>query len=238
MTTIDSVVAELRSKGSEKTRVTYERHGVPLARSLGVSVADLKIIAKKIKGQQALAMELYATGIFEAMYLAGIVADGAKMTREQLQAWAEGCDGLNMISDYTVPWVAVENAGGRGLAMQWIASDAEFLEAVGWRTYAGLVTTKPNEALDLVEIESLLKMVVKRIGGAKNRVKYTMNGFVITVGSYVLPLADQALATARQLGKVQVDMGDTACEVPLATAYIAKVADAGKQGVKRKTIRC
>jgi len=238
MATVDSVLGELKAKGSEKTRAMYARHGVAPGRSLGVSVADMKTIAKTIKGQQGLAMELYASGVFEAMYLAGMVAHGAKMSREELWAWAKGCDGLNMISDYTVPWVAVENAAGRELAMEWIASDEEYVVAVGWRTYAGLVTTKPDAALDLKEIEKLLGMVVERIGGAKNRVKYTMNGFVITVGSYALPLVGKALAAGREMGEVEVDMGDTSCKVPLVSDYIAKVAAAGKQGVKRKTIRC
>ena len=65
-------------------------------------------------------MELYRTGIMDAMYLAGMVADGAKMTREQLNEWAEGAEGLQMIAEYTVPWVTVENANARALAMKWI----------------------------------------------------------------------------------------------------------------------
>ena len=55
----------------------------------GVSVADLKVIAKKLKGQQALACELFATGNVDAMYLAGMIADGSRMNRKQLNEWAE-----------------------------------------------------------------------------------------------------------------------------------------------------
>jgi hypothetical protein len=65
-----------------------------------------------------------------------------------------------------------------------------------------------------------------------------MNNFVIAVGTYVAPLSKQAKAAARQIGVVTVDMGDTACEVPLATASIAKADATGKAGKKRKTIRC
>jgi 3-methyladenine DNA glycosylase AlkD len=46
----------------------------------GVKVGDLKPIVKQIKGDQELAMQLYATGNSDAMYLAGLVADGRKMT--------------------------------------------------------------------------------------------------------------------------------------------------------------
>ncbi len=73
MATVRSVVEELRAKGKEKTRAIYVRHGMPAdGRTLGVSTADMKLAAKKLRGEQALAMELYATGIFEARYLAGM----------------------------------------------------------------------------------------------------------------------------------------------------------------------
>jgi hypothetical protein len=62
--------------------------------------------------------------------------------------------------------------------------------------------------------------------------------FVISVGGYVKPLLKQAKAAARQIGTVSVDMGDTACKVPLATAYIEKMEAAGRIGKKRKTMRC
>src|ERR1035441_9237949 len=87
MPTLATVLKELKSRASEKTRATYIRHGAPADRTLGVSVAEMKLIAKTIKKQQALACEIYSTGIFDAMYLAGMVADGAQLSKEQLQAW-------------------------------------------------------------------------------------------------------------------------------------------------------
>lgn len=238
MPTVTSIMADLKKKGSQKTRNTYARHGMATKRRFGVSIAGLKVIAKTIKGQQALACELYETGNLDAMYLAGLVADGAQTTEKQLNGWAEDAAGLPMISEYTVPWVAVEYTHARNLAMRWITSKKEHVACSGWCTYAGLVATKPDEALDLVEIENLLSTVVKGISGAQNRVRYTMNGFVIAVGTYVKPLLKQAKASARQIGAVSVDMGDTACNVPLATAYIEKSEASGRVGQKRKTIRC
>ena len=68
------------------------------------------------------------------------------------------------------------------------------------------------------------------------RDRYTMNGFVIAVGGYVKPLRKQAEATAKKIGKVSVEMGETSCKVPLATEYIKKVVARGSK--KRKTIKC
>lgn len=238
MPTVASIMVDLEKKGTEKTRKIYARHGMATDKMFGVSVADLKLIAKKIKGQQALACELYKTGNLDAMYLAGMVADGRQMTPQELNAWAEGAANLQMIAEYTVPWVAVENSHARELALQWIKSRKEHVASSGWCTYAGLVATQPDEALDLAEIEGLLRTVVKGIGSAQNRVRSTMNAFVIAVGTYVKPLLKQAMAAAREMGAVSVDVGDTACKVRLATEQIEKIVATGRIGQKRKTIRC
>ena len=236
MPTLSTVIADLKSRASEKTRATYIRHGAPADHTLGVSNADMKLIAKTIKKQQALACELYETSIFDAMYLAGLVADGAQLSSEQLHAWANAAS-APMIFEYTIPWLAVENKHAHQLAMQWILSAREQVAAAGWRTYSGIVTITPDDKLNLPEIEALLQQIPSRIKTAPNRVRATMNHFVIAVGSYVAPLLQQALATAKQLGAVAVDVGDTACEIPLAAEYIAKM-QARAPIAKRKTIRC
>jgi 3-methyladenine DNA glycosylase AlkD len=238
MPTAASILADLKSKGKENTRKIYARHGMAADRVYGVSVADLKLIAKTIKRQQALALDLYSSGIMDAMYLAGMVAHGAQMTRKQLNEWAEGAAYMQMIAEYTVPWVTVESSHARDLAIQWIQSKNEHVASAGWCTLSGLVTTQPDSALDLKEIEYLLNTAVKGIPTAQNRVRYTMNGFIIAVGSYVKPLLKQAKAAAAKVGAVEVDMGETACKVPLASEYIEKAESLGRTGQKRKTIRC
>ena len=60
----------------------------------------------------------------------------------------------------------------------------------------------------------------------------------IGVGTYVKPLLRKAKQAAKKLGTVEVDMGETACKVPVAVDYIAKVESMGRVGKKRKTIRC
>jgi 3-methyladenine DNA glycosylase AlkD len=238
MPTATTVLADLKKKGKESTRAIYARHGMVADRIYGVSTADMKNVAKTIRGNQALACELYDTGIMEAMYVAGMVADGAKMSNKELQRWADGSADMQMIAEYTVPWVTVENPAARELALQWIASKKEYVAAAGWSTYSGLLATMNDEALDLSEVERLLEKVAKEIAGAPNRVRYTMNNFVISVGTYVKPLFKKAKAVAAQIGDVSVDMGQTSCKVPLASASIAKSEKTGRLGKKRKTIRC
>ena len=238
MTTAASITALLKKKGTEKMREMYARHGMAKDRAYGVSMAELKIIAKTIKGQQALAGELYETGMLDAMYLAGMVADGKKMSAKELHAWAEAAAGMSMISEYAVPWVAVEHPEARELAIKWIASKKDHVASAGWCTYSGMVAVTADETLDHGEIEKLLKHVVKEVHTAPNRVRSNMNGFVIAVGTYVTALLPQAKRAAKEIGEVTVDMGDTACVVRLATESIAKAEKSGKLGKKRQTIRC
>lgn len=237
MTTLDDVLTELKSLGTEQTRKTFARHGAPLDSMYGVKIGDMKPIAKRLKGNQKLALELYDTGNSDAMYLAGLVADGAKMSKTELNRWVKNA-AWYMIGEYTVAWVASENSAAAALAMQWIGSKTPKIAASGWATYASLVSTRPDAELNLSEIEDLLNVVVEQIHSAPGRVPYSMNNFVICVGSYVRPLLPKAKAVAKKIGAVEVDMGDTACTVPLATETIAKIEAMHRVGQKRKTAKC
>ncbi len=238
MATVTGIMAEMKKKGKANYQAIYERHGIPKERSFGVLVSELKKIQKTIKGDQKLAMELYRTGMMEPMYLAGLVADGAKMSKKELGDWANGSRSMPMIAEYTVPWVAAENPAARELALEWMDSKKEAVASSGWFTYAGIVSLRPDEELDLAEIERLMQRAVKEIGKAPNRGKYTRNGFVISVGCYVKPLLQKAKAAAKQLGKVEVEAGETDCKVPVALEYIEKLEKMGRVGRKKKTMKC
>ena len=80
--------------------------------------------------------------------------------------------------------------------------------------------------------------MAKTIHKQPNRVRYVMNGFVISVGSYVAALTEYAVSVAEAIGPVSVDMGGTACKVPAAADYIEKVRQRSSIGKKRKTCKC
>jgi hypothetical protein len=83
-----------------------------------------------------------------------------------------------------------------------------------------------------------LSQIKNNIHGERNRVRYVMNGFVISVGAYVTEISEDAKKVADYIGKVQVDVGNTACKVPLATEYIKKIEVKNRVGLKRKTCIC
>jgi hypothetical protein len=104
--------------------------------------------------------------------------------------------------------------------------------------WSNLLRLKPDEELDKNEIENLLFYIEREIHHAPNRVRYAMNGFVIALGTHYEPLAEEAFAVAERIGKVSVNIGETACKVPFAPDHIKKIWAAGKRGSKRKTVRC
>lgn len=234
--TAPQIVKELAKLGTASYKNTMLKHGAKEP-YFGVKIEDLKKYQKKIKKNHELALALYESGIGDAMYLAGLIADETKMTARDLNRWVKKAS-WGMISEYTVPWVAGESRCGYELAKAWIDSDKEQIASAGWATLSSLVSVRPDDELDLKGLEKLMARVAKSIHKAPNRVRLTMNRFIIAVGSYVVPLTDKAIAIAKQIGKVTVDMGDTACKVPLATEYIAKVAKMKRIGRKRSTARC
>jgi 3-methyladenine DNA glycosylase AlkD len=234
--TKDEVMLALSRFGNEQTKKIFTRHGArePL---YGVKVGDLKTLVKKIKTDHNLALELYETGNSDAMYLAGLIADENLVTREELQHWVRNAYWY-MLSEYTVAWLASESRYGWELALEWIESDEEGVASSGWSTLSNLVSLKPDEELDKEKLFALLDRVARDIHQSLNRVRYTKNGFVIAVGSYVEALTKKANEVAATIGKVSVDMGGTSCKVPLATEYIKKIEAKGYTGKKRKSARC
>ncbi|MEJ2595755.1 MAG: DNA alkylation repair protein [bacterium] len=234
--TLQEVMAELEQMGSEQTKKVLMKHG---AREpfFGVKVGDLKKIVKKVKKDHELSIALFNTGNSDAMYLAGLIADEKKISGDQLQDWAEKAYWY-MLSEYTVAWVAAESRFGHELGMEWIEADEENIASAGWATLANYLAITQNEELDLQEIDDLLECISKTIKYAPNRVRYAMNGFVIAAGSYIPELTNRAIEIAEKIGKVEVEMGGTACKVPSAPEYIKKVKDAGKLGKKKKVARC
>lgn len=233
---LNDVMAALEQLGNESTKKTLMRHGAtePL---FGVKIGDMKPIVKKLKGRQDLALKLYGTGNLDAMYLAGLVANGADMSKKELESWVKQARSP-MVAEYTVPWVAAEHPDARAIALKWMDAKSELIAAAGWNTYCGIVALRPDSELDFAEIEALLARIKKDINTAPNRVRYCMNSFVIAVGAAVKPLLSKAKALAKSLGQVEVDMQGTACKVPLALDAILKIEDMGRVGTKRKTMKC
>lgn len=230
------IMEELKKLGSEQTKKTLLRHGAvePL---FGVKIGDLKGLVKAHRNDHALALELYATGNSDAMYLAGLIADKDVVTKAELNRWAREAT-WGLIAGSTVAGLAAESKHALSLAERWITSPKEFVASCGWNTMTHYLSIADNDEIDHVQMKDLLDKVVKSIHEQPNEIKAAMNGFVIAAGSYLPKLTASAKAAAKKIGTVEVDQGNTACKTPDAVAYIEKIEGMGRIGKKRKKARC
>src|SRR6185503_15146227 len=135
--TAKEIVAELKKLGNAQTKKTWMTHGAKEP-CLGVKVEDMKKIQKRVKMDYQLALDLYDTGIADAMYFAGYITDDAKMTKKDLQKWIEAANS-DWVAGYMVPWVASAGPHGREMALKWIESKDQTIATAGWQTYSSIV---------------------------------------------------------------------------------------------------
>jgi 3-methyladenine DNA glycosylase AlkD len=234
--TVPEIMAFLEANGSESIKKILVKHGIKEP-FFGVKIEYLKTIQKQVKTDYQLANDLYATGNADAMYLAGLIADDAQMTKADLQNWVSRAISQNII-DYTVPWVATGSKYGYELALEWIDSADVNIATAGWSTLANWVSLHPDSELDMASLRKLLQRVVQQIHSASDRVRATMNSFIISLGTYVIGLNEEVIEAAKKIGVVMVDKGGTACKTPDAVEYINKAMSKGTLGKKKKMVKC
>ncbi|MBT2700391.1 DNA alkylation repair protein [Bacillus sp. ISL-40] len=230
------VMQELEALGKERMKKTYISNGAhePV---FGVATGAMKPLAKKIKKNQPLADQLYATGNYDAMYFAGIIADPMVMTEADFERWMDGAY-FYMLSDYVVAVTLAETDIAQDVADKWIASGEELRMSAGWSCYCWLLGNRPDSEFSAIKIASMLDQVENMIHDSPERTKSAMNNFIYTVGISYLPLHDQAVETAKAVGPVEIKRDKKKSSILLASENIQKEIDRGKLGFKRKYVRC
>ncbi|MEH7113777.1 DNA alkylation repair protein [Neobacillus niacini] len=230
------VMQELEALGKERTKKIYISNGAhePL---FGVATGAMKPLAKKIKINQPLAEQLYATGNYDAMYFAGIIADPMAMTEEDFNRWIDGAY-FYMLSDYVVAVTLAETNIAQVVADKWIASGEELKMSAGWSSYCWLMGNRPDAEFNATKIVRMLDQVENTIHDAPERTKSAMNNFIYTVGISYLPLHEKAVETAKAVGPVEMKKDKKKSSILLASENIQKELDRGKLGFKRKYVRC
>src|SRR6476620_5795309 len=228
---IQVVMEELEALGKERTKKMYISNGAhePL---FGVATGAMKPIARKIKINQPLAEELYATGNYDAMYFAGIIADAKGMTESDFERWIDGAY-FYMLSDYVVAVTLAEAHIAQAVADKWIASGEELRMSAGWSCYCWLLGNRPDSEFSASKISSMLDQVENTIHDSPDRTKSAMNNFIYTVGISYLPLHDKAVETAKAVGPVEIRRDKKKSSILLASENIQKEIDRGKLGFKR-----
>ncbi|MCC2684892.1 MAG: alkylation repair protein [Paenibacillaceae bacterium] len=234
--TLESVIEELEALGKERLKKMYLSNGArePL---FGVATGEMKPIVKKIKINQPLAEQLYATGNYDAMYFAGIIADPKAMTAADFERWIDEAY-FYMLSDYVVAVTLAEANIAQEVADRWIASGEELKMSAGWSCYCWMLGNRPDSEFSESKIADMLKLVENTIHNSSERTKYAMNNFIFTVATSYMPLHERAVETAQTVGPVEVQKDKKKSKLLNASENIQKALDRGQLGFKRKYVRC
>jgi 3-methyladenine DNA glycosylase AlkD len=233
---LQMVMEELEALGKERMKKMYISNGAhePL---FGVATGAMKPISKKIKINQPLAEELYATGNYDAMYFAGIIADPKRMTESDFERWIDAAY-FYMLSDYVVAVTLAEADIAQDVADKWIASGEELRMSAGWSCYCWLLGNRKDAEFSESKLANMLQLVEKTIADSPERTKSSMMNFIYTVGISYLPLHEMAVETAKAVGTVEIKREKKKSSFVNAYENIQKEVERGKLGFKRKYVRC
>lgn len=232
----EEVMERLERLATPQTKKIYRSHGVHDPH-WGVPTMAMRPLAKEIQRNQPLAEQLYASGNYDAMYFAGMIADPLVMSEADFERWIDAAY-FFMLADYVVAVSLAETAFAQEVADRWIASGDELRMSAGWACYQWLLGNRADSEFDAAKIGEMLERVAATIHDNPNRTRYSMNGFVIAVGVSFVPLHDKALSVADAIGKVAVTTEKGKCAVPLAKEAILKAKASNRIGFKRKSVRC
>jgi len=228
--TYDEVMATLGSLGTEQTRSTYQRHGAsePL---FGVKFGDLRPFAKRIGTDHELAERLWASRNVDARLLACMVADPGRVSEDELDAWLADIDTYFLVDTF-VAEIAARTPGQRARAERWIASGRDRSAQAGW-DLMNLVALS-DEAVPDDYFEAQLALITERIGSYGNWTRRSASNTITGIGLRNDALEAAARRTARDMGHVEFDPGQTSCVMPDPIEYLEKTkAYRARQAEKR-----
>jgi 3-methyladenine DNA glycosylase AlkD len=194
-----NVLAELQRHTNPTNVAGMARFGIVGKKLLGISVAQLRVIAKRVGRDHELAEALWASGIFEARILAAFVAEPARVTRRQANLWAKDfecwadCDGLCIHLFRKTPFA-------HDLAVAWSKHRQELVKRAGFTMMATLAVHDKAAGNDV--FRSYLKRVEAEATDERHNVKKGVNWALRQIGKRNLVLNREAIRTAKRIQKL------------------------------------
>ena len=174
-----------------------KRFGINTQFAVGTPVTQLRQLAKKLnKPNQPLADALWASGMHEARILASMLADPARITREQLNRWVKDlnswdiCDAcaLNLFSKVKNPLA---------LAERWMRKEEEFVRRAGFATLA--VLAMPRAKTEDKELIKMLPLIKNQAADTRPMVFKAVNWALRNIGKKNPRLTPHALRCANEI---------------------------------------
>lgn len=192
-------MTRLRAMADPKLLEQERRLGIQIENGLGISIWDLRKVAKELGREQPLAEELWATGIREARLLAGYIADPAVISEATVEAWAADFNSWDIVDQVAdAIWLS---PFAYKKAIEWSKREEEFVKRAGFVIMAGLAATV-KDAPD-AKLEQFFPIIVREATDERNFVKKAVNWALRNLGKRNANLNRKAIATAKQIGKIE-----------------------------------
>lgn len=194
--TKSSVLRDLRALADPKVRAKMAYFGVQVEKAHGISVPELRRVAKKIGKDHELANQLWASGIHEAKCLAGMIGEPEKVTAAQMDRWARGFDSWDVVDGACCDLFS-HAAPAWKKAVEWSRRKEEFVKRAAFSLMAYLAY-KDKTASDAKFIR-LLPIIKRESWDDRNFVKKAVNWALRNIGKRNRALNRAAIRTARQI---------------------------------------
>jgi len=199
MASLKDVLDKLQSKAQPEQLKGMAKYGMTVEQRLGVSVPDMRKLAKEIGRDHKLALDLWRTGIAEARILAGMVGDPAKLTEEQMEDWVKGinswdvCDQvcMNLFEKNQLAWKKI---------VDWSEREEEFVKRTAFSLIACLAW-HDKKASDEKFIE-LFPIIIREATDERNFVKKAVNWALRNIGKRNPNLNEAAINTAKEIQRL------------------------------------
>ena len=195
---VKEVVARLHSMADPKLLENEKRLGIDIENGLGISIWDLRKVAKEIGHDQPLAEQLWKTGIREARLLAGYIADPDTISEATIERWAKDFNSWDIVDQVAdAIWLspfALKKVN------EWSNRREEFVKRAAFVIIAGLAATVKD--VSDAELEKFLQIIVRESTDDRNYVKKAVNWALRNIGKRNTSLNRKAIDTAKQIAKM------------------------------------
>jgi 3-methyladenine DNA glycosylase AlkD len=190
------ILAELRALGSAKDRAGMARYGISVENAFGVSICELRKVAKRLGTDHDLALALWATGNHETRLLACFVDDPDSVTGEQMEAWAGDFDSWDICDQATTSLFDLTKHAWTK-AREWAARDEEWVKRGGFALMAGLAVH--DKTADDRAFEKLFPVIERGALDDRNFVKKAVNWALRNIGKRNRSLNVAVVACAEKI---------------------------------------
>ncbi|MFA5055197.1 MAG: DNA alkylation repair protein [Dehalococcoidia bacterium] len=177
------------------------RYGIKPAKAYGVSIPDLRAIAKEIGTDHELALELWRSGIHEARIIAGMIADPDRTTEKLIDSWVSDFDSWD-ICDQCCMNLFRSTKFAYGKAVEWSANEKEYIKRAGFVMMACLAVGD-KKAGDEKFLE-FLPIIEREAGDSRNYVQKAVNWALRQIGKRNAVLNKKAIETAEEIQKMSM----------------------------------